>query len=260
LWGLTRHIWGEVHAWLSLGLLVILFLHLALHWSWVVLAITQRLGLTRDPQAKHLKSGILTTLVLFGLLGAFAWLAQISVKERKDACCPPKQQRQAPVSTSHPAQPTPITAITRPVQPMPTTTITRPVQPMPTTAITRPAQQRADVAPLMQRTTPAASVDFWKDVYPRLASACLRCHGPNKERGGFRIDRREDYFGSHGNTALVVPRNSAQSPLLRIVRGERPTMLAAKAHKLPPRDIAVLQAWIDAGAVWPQRTDQGDRR
>ncbi|MCK6511179.1 DUF4405 domain-containing protein [Myxococcota bacterium] len=228
LWSLTRHRWGEIHAWLGLGVLAILFLHLALHWSWIVVAVSQRLGLTRDPQAKHLKSGIITALVLLGILGAFAWITQVSVKEQTTPCCPPKQRRKAPISTTpsrHPSSPaTPHTAQPR-IQPT-----------IPT-----------------QRVPAAPPIEYWKDVYPRLASACLRCHGPNKTRGGFRLDRREDYFGSNENAALVLPRNSAQSPLLSIVKGERPSMAAAEAHKLPPRDIDLLRAWIDAGALWSQR-------
>jgi len=36
LWGLTRHEWGDVHYWCAVGLLVVLSLHLFLHWKWIV--------------------------------------------------------------------------------------------------------------------------------------------------------------------------------------------------------------------------------
>lgn len=33
--GMTRHEWGDVHTWLSYGFLVLVFLHLAVHWRWL---------------------------------------------------------------------------------------------------------------------------------------------------------------------------------------------------------------------------------
>lgn len=35
LLGLSRHEWGEIHFYLSLGFLIILIIHLFLHWNWV---------------------------------------------------------------------------------------------------------------------------------------------------------------------------------------------------------------------------------
>lgn len=42
LWGLTRHQWGEIHFWMSVGLMAILALHLSLHWSWIVCVIRRQ--------------------------------------------------------------------------------------------------------------------------------------------------------------------------------------------------------------------------
>jgi len=39
LWGLTRHEWGDVHYWFALGLLVVLSVHLFLHWKWIVCVV-----------------------------------------------------------------------------------------------------------------------------------------------------------------------------------------------------------------------------
>lgn len=35
LWGLGRHDWGDVHFWMSLTLVLLLVVHVGLHWSWV---------------------------------------------------------------------------------------------------------------------------------------------------------------------------------------------------------------------------------
>jgi hypothetical protein len=95
-------------------------------------------------------------------------------------------------------------------------------------------------------------VAFWKDVYPVLERNCLRCHGPKRQRGSFRVDRREDFFGKGGSEQQVVPGDSGRSPLIAIVAGLRPDMARADAHKLPKREVNLLRAWIDAGAVWPE--------
>ena len=67
------------------------------------------------------------------------------------------------------------------------------------------------------------------------------------------MDRREDVFGKGGSTPLVVPGKSAASPLLAIVSGLRKDMPRADVHQLPAAQVAIVRAWIDAGAPWPER-------
>lgn len=35
LWSMTRHQWGDVHFWLSAVFVVLMLIHLVLHWNWV---------------------------------------------------------------------------------------------------------------------------------------------------------------------------------------------------------------------------------
>ena len=115
----------------------------------------------------------------------------------------------------------------------------------PATAPAAPLDQPA--AASSERRAPA----FLEAVYPVLERSCLSCHGPNRQAAGFRIDRREDYFG--GRAPLVVPGDSAGSPLVAVVSGQRTGVARADAHRLPERDVALIRAWIDAGAQWPER-------
>ncbi len=89
LWGLTRHQWGQIHFWVSVGLLAILVTHLALHWQWVVATVAQRFGFARDPQRRHLGTGAITVLVVIATLTLFAWITEISVRDRSDPPYPP---------------------------------------------------------------------------------------------------------------------------------------------------------------------------
>lgn len=84
LWGLTRHQWGEVHFWISLGLLTVLAVHFILHWQWLVTVIRQRLHRAKND---HSHAGWITGLVLVALLVTFAWAAHVSVHERSDPRC-----------------------------------------------------------------------------------------------------------------------------------------------------------------------------
>jgi hypothetical protein len=66
------------------------------------------------------------------------------------------------------------------------------------------------------------------------------------------VDRREDYFGKSGKPAFVVPGKSTESPLIDIVLGRRTDMAMAASHTLTEEDVAILRAWIDSGADWPE--------
>ncbi len=108
-----------------------------------------------------------------------------------------------------------------------------------------------DTGPTPAGEQDPSKVDFRKEVYPIFEKSCLRCHGPKKQLGDFRADRREDFFTREGKKPLVIPGKSADSPLIVIVSGARPDMLMAEQHRLPEGDVQLVRAWIDAGAPWP---------
>jgi hypothetical protein len=57
--GVGRHVWGDVHFWLGVLILVLLAVHLALHWSWIRACWSRFLGSLRSP---------LTWVILLALL------------------------------------------------------------------------------------------------------------------------------------------------------------------------------------------------
>jgi hypothetical protein len=215
LWGLTRHQWGGVHFWISLGLLAVLLTHLALHWQWVATVVGRQLHLATNPQGRHLRSGAITVVAVTAALGLFAWAAEVSVRDRDDPCCPPDDPTGTPL-------------------------------------LGRPAPAETPT------TGDSGKLSFWKDVYPVLEASCLSCHGPSKARAGFRVDRREDYFGKNGRPPLVVPGHSEESPLVAIVTGARKDIAMPDRHRLPEREVLALKRWIDAGAEWPERPSAGN--
>ncbi|HYG78325.1 MAG TPA: PSD1 and planctomycete cytochrome C domain-containing protein [Planctomycetota bacterium] len=100
----------------------------------------------------------------------------------------------------------------------------------------------------------AASYDFAKDIQPLLENACVKCHGPEKKKGSFRIDTREDLLKGGDEGKAIVEGDSAKSPLIHYVAHlisdlEMPPK--GKGDKLTPTQIGLLRAWIDKGAKWP---------
>ena len=102
-----------------------------------------------------------------------------------------------------------------------------------------------------------AAPDFARDVKPILERSCFACHGPEKQKSGYRLDFRDFAIkgGDSGNPA-IVPHKSKESLLIRYVSGDDPEMLMppkkSEQPRLTPTEIATLKAWIDAGPAWPE--------
>jgi hypothetical protein len=67
LWGVRRHDWGDVHFWLSVGLVALMVVHLALHWAWVCATTSKLLGIGHvDGRAarRRLVSGVVVLVLL----------------------------------------------------------------------------------------------------------------------------------------------------------------------------------------------------
>ena len=95
LWGLTRHEWGAIHFWISLGLIAIILVHLALHWAWIVSVIGKRLGAASKTHPRLLRNALLCSMLLTLGISLFAWAAHQSVSRITDivpGVCLPEPQ------------------------------------------------------------------------------------------------------------------------------------------------------------------------
>lgn len=100
------------------------------------------------------------------------------------------------------------------------------------------------------------AADFLRDIQPLLETSCLRCHGPERARSGYRLDTREHTLGGgDNNDANVLPGDSGASPLIRYVAGMEPDMqMPPVGQGEPPsvEQVALLRRWVDDGAPWGQ--------
>ena len=111
----------------------------------------------------------------------------------------------------------------------------------------------ADLPPAALR-----SVDFVKDVQPILHTACLKCHGPLRQEGEYRLDVRHVALkGGASYAPNIIPFDSASSPLIQFVAGESDGMqMPSKGKRLSDEQIGILRAWIDQGATWPDSANE----
>jgi ankyrin repeat protein len=93
-------------------------------------------------------------------------------------------------------------------------------------------------------------VEFVRDVQPIFRTHCVGCHGPAVHQNGFRLDRRGDAMRG-GTIAVIGPGNAEGSRLYHRLRGGDFGPQMPPTGALRPEQIAVIKAWIDQGAVWP---------
>src|SRR4051812_6487727 len=71
----------------------------------------------------------------------------------------------------------------------------------------------------------ARTVDFVKDIQPIFEANCLKCHGPEKQKGGYRLDDRKIALtGGDDHAPNIYPGKGAESPLIQFVSGLDPDM------------------------------------
>ncbi len=104
-----------------------------------------------------------------------------------------------------------------------------------------------------QQPAVSGTIDFTRDVRPVLAARCFKCHGPEKQESGLRLDRRESLFaGGDSGEPAVVAKHGDQSPLIRrVTSSKEDERMPPEGDPLSDKEIAVLRGWIDAGAIWP---------
>jgi len=103
---------------------------------------------------------------------------------------------------------------------------------------------------------PAArtKTDFGRDIAPLFERHCLACHGPLQQMSGLRLDQKSAALHGGQSGAVIVPRDSAGSRLIRLVGGTDPSqkVMPPVGARLTADEIGLLRAWIDQGAEWPE--------
>jgi mono/diheme cytochrome c family protein len=112
----------------------------------------------------------------------------------------------------------------------------------------------ADAAePLAASPDIPAAIDFERDIRPLLVGRCGDCHGADTQESHLRLDVKHRAMRGGDFGPVILPGKSGESELVRRVRSTKPkTMMPPDGDRLSPSDIALLEAWIAAGAEWPE--------
>jgi hypothetical protein len=92
---------------------------------------------------------------------------------------------------------------------------------------------------------------FEKKIRPVLADNCHKCHGPKKQSGELRFDRRDTMLRGNDDGPVIVPGQPAKSRLLQAIRHQGEHKMPPDA-KLPAPVVEDFAVWIKHGAYWPE--------
>jgi hypothetical protein len=67
IWGMNRHVWGDIHFWIALSFLVLIVIHLILHWSWI-----KSMLFSRSNKPLTNKNKVMILFIIFALIAAAA--------------------------------------------------------------------------------------------------------------------------------------------------------------------------------------------
>ena len=154
-------------------------------------------------------AGVLTAIMLAGVYGF------VNTEETALTTVPPQP---SPIAIYVPQTPTPVP--------------TKPPTPTPLPATATPEGQVPE----------PGSGPFWADVAPLMEAKCGACHG-TADLTGLALDTYANTMAGGKNGPVVIPGDSANSVLY--------TLQAAGGHPgtFAPEELAIVQEWIDAGAV-----------
>lgn len=94
-------------------------------------------------------------------------------------------------------------------------------------------------------TATAGSVSFASDVLPILQSRCVNCHGGQRTEKGLNVSTYDGLMKGSMQGAVIVAGDAANSKFIQLIeQGKMPK----RGPKLTPDQLAILVAWINAGA------------
>lgn len=101
----------------------------------------------------------------------------------------------------------------------------------------------------------AVEVDYERDIRPIFEAACFRCHAGERPKSRYRLTDRESALRGGALGVAILPGESARSPLIHYVARLVPDLEmppAGKGEPLTTEQVALLRAWVDQGARYPE--------
>ncbi len=104
-----------------------------------------------------------------------------------------------------------------------------------------PAQEKKDAPP-------------YSRVHEIFVRNCVKCHNAEKNEGDLELDKYETLIKGTDEGPVIKPGRAEESLLVRSIEHRRKPEMPPpkKGEKLKPEEIALVRAWIDAGAAGPK--------
>jgi mono/diheme cytochrome c family protein len=106
-----------------------------------------------------------------------------------------------------------------------------------------------------QTIAPATLIDYATSIEPLFRDRCSVCHGSAQQAGGLRLDRKDSAMRGGYSGAVIIPGNSQESKLVRLIAGGGKTVMPPVGQRLTPSEVDLIRAWIDQGAHWQETSD-----
>lgn len=114
-----------------------------------------------------------------------------------------------------------------------------------------PAAAAAPTDPGVRPPSGEETVSFAKDVAPILLENCNGCHiDANMVRGGLRLDTFAALMRGGDSGEIISPNESAESLLVRRIKGEEGMRMPMGRPPLSDEQIATISKWIDENATF----------
>jgi mono/diheme cytochrome c family protein len=93
---------------------------------------------------------------------------------------------------------------------------------------------------------------FEQRIRPLLIQNCIECHGPDKQKGGLRLDSRAGWQTGGDSGPALVPGKLAESKLWQAISYTDRDLKMPPKRKLKDSEVADLKLWIESGAPDPR--------
>ncbi|HEY2154104.1 MAG TPA: DUF1549 domain-containing protein, partial [Isosphaeraceae bacterium] len=93
---------------------------------------------------------------------------------------------------------------------------------------------------------------FEARVRPVLATHCVSCHGPEKQKAGLRLDTPEGMKKGGESGPVVSPGKPEASRLVEAITYHDDSLQMPPKRKMGDPEIEALTRWVKAGALWPE--------
>ncbi|MBC7567301.1 MAG: DUF1549 domain-containing protein [Pedobacter sp.] len=95
------------------------------------------------------------------------------------------------------------------------------------------------------------------EVQAIFSNSCYKCHGPDKKKGGLRLDIKEFAFKGGEDGPVIILGNPNRSELIRRITlpVDHKKVMPSEGKMLKDQDIDIVKFWISKGAPWPEDGD-----